>query len=47
MTYATGRSMTFRDQPDIKRIAAESAKNGYGLRDLIHGVVTSETFHKR
>ena len=26
LTYATGRSMTFRDQPEIKRIAAESAE---------------------
>ncbi|MBP87397.1 MAG: hypothetical protein CMJ64_11855 [Planctomycetaceae bacterium] len=47
MTYATGRSMTYRDQPDIKQIAAESAKNGYGLRNLIRSVVTSKTFHRR
>lgn len=47
LTYATGRSMTFRDQPDVKQIAAECAKRGYGLRDLIFSVVTSETFQKR
>jgi hypothetical protein len=44
LTYATGRSMTFRDQPDIKKIAAECGTNGYGLRRLITDVVLSETF---
>jgi len=39
--------MMFRDQPDIKRIARQSAKNGYGLRDLIHEVAVSQTFKKR
>ena len=47
MAYATGRSTTFRDQPDIKRIASESPKHNYGLRDLIRAVATSETFRKR
>ncbi len=47
LTYATGRSMTFRDQPDIKNIATACAENGYGLRDLILGVVTSNTFRQR
>lgn len=47
LTYATGRSMTFRDDTDIKKNAAACAENGYGLRDLIIGVVTSETFQKR
>ena len=47
LTYATGRSMTFRDDTDIKEIAAACAENGYGLLDLIIGVVTSETFRKR
>ena len=47
LTYATGRSMTFRDDADIRKIAAACAENGYGLRDLIIDVVTSETFRKR
>ncbi len=47
LTYATGRSMTFRDDAEIKRIAAASAKSGYGLRDLIVKVATSETFKQR
>lgn len=47
LTYSTGRSMTFRDDTDIKNIATACTENGYGLRDLIVGVVTSETFRKR
>ena len=47
LTYATGRSMTFRDQAAVKQIATACAENGYGLRDLILGVVTSETFKQR
>lgn len=47
LAYGTGRSMTFRDQPGIKKIAAQSARHGHGLRDLIKGVVTSDTFGKR
>ncbi len=47
LTYATGRSMTFRDQVAIKRIAADNEKNSSGLRDLVVAVVTSEEFHSR
>ena len=47
MTYATGRTMTFRDRPEIMRIAEVAAANGCGLRDLVLEVATSETFKKR
>ena len=47
LTYATGRSMTFRDQDEINQIAVRQAKTGYGLRDLIIDVATSATFHRR
>ena len=47
LTYATGRSMTFRDQPEIKKLAGECGENGYGLRDLMIAIVVSETFGKR
>ncbi|MBL6705003.1 MAG: DUF1592 domain-containing protein [Planctomycetaceae bacterium] len=47
LTYATGRRMTFRDQAEIKRIAMSASQTGYGLRDLIIGVATSETFRQR
>lgn len=47
MTYATGRTMTFRDDAEIKRIAAALEANGYGLRDLIVLIAKSETFKRR
>ncbi len=47
LSYATGRELTFRDDAEIKRIAAECAKQGYGLRDLITGVVNSNIFQQR
>jgi hypothetical protein len=47
LAYGTGRSMTFRDQAEIKKIARVCASEGYGLRDLVLGIVASETFRKR
>lgn len=47
LTYATGRAMTFRDQPEIQRVAADCAESGYGLRNLVIGVATSDTFQNR
>jgi len=47
LSYATGRELTFRDDAEIKQIAANCAKQGYGLRDLITGVVNSNLFQQR
>ena len=47
LSYATGRELTFRDDAEIKRIAADCAKQGYGLQDLITGVVNSRIFKQR
>ena len=47
LTYATGRSMTFRDRAKIDSIAAECDDKGYGLRDLVINIATSEIFRSR
>jgi hypothetical protein len=47
LTYATGRSMTFRDHADIRKIAATCAERGYGLRDLVLLIASSDTIHNR
>ncbi|MGI9444142.1 MAG: DUF1592 domain-containing protein, partial [Rubripirellula sp.] len=47
LSYATGRELTFRDDAEIKQIAADCAKQGYGLRDLITGIVNSNIFQQR
>ena len=44
MTYATGRTMSVADRPEIDSIVERVESNGGGLRDLIKLVVTSETF---
>lgn len=47
LTYATGRSMTYLDHQDIKQIATTCSQRGDGLRDLVLGVATSQTFRTR
>jgi mono/diheme cytochrome c family protein len=47
LSYATGRELTFRDDAEIKQIAADCAKQGYGLRDLVTGIVNSNIFQQR
>lgn len=44
VTYATGTVPTPLDQPAIDAITARAAKDGYGLRSLIHELVQSELF---
>lgn len=44
MVYATGREMTIRDRPAIDRVTSNLKQSGYGLRDLVLEVVSSETF---
>ena len=46
LTYAAGRSMTFRDDEEINKIAAVLSSNGYGLRDLVALVATSEILRR-
>ncbi|MEM9368162.1 MAG: DUF1592 domain-containing protein [Planctomycetota bacterium] len=47
LTYACGRSMALSDQAEIDRIAAQLAKSGYGFRDLVFLIVSSDSFQKR
>jgi hypothetical protein len=42
--YATGAPIGFADRPVIEKILAENRKKGYGVRDLIHGIVQSDLF---
>lgn len=47
LTYATGEPASPLDQPTIDAIVASAAKDAYGLRTLIHGVVQSEVFRSK
>lgn len=47
LTHATGREITFTDQPEIDRIVTESLTNGNGFHDLVLAVLTSPVFLRR
>ena len=47
LTYATGQPATPMDQPAIEAIVKGAAKDDYGLRSLLHGIVQSETFRSK
>ncbi|WP_394943382.1 DUF1592 domain-containing protein [uncultured Ilumatobacter sp.] len=44
LTYATGEPATPIDQPAIDAIVRDAARDNYGLRSLLHGVIQSEVF---
>ncbi|MEX2214507.1 MAG: DUF1592 domain-containing protein [Phycisphaeraceae bacterium] len=44
LIYATGQATTPVDRQAIETIVKNVAKDNYGLRSIIHGVVQSETF---
>jgi len=44
LTYATGRTLEATDRPEVDRIVNELKGQGYGLKDLVMLVATSEPF---
>ena len=47
LTYATGRKMLGTDRSEIKKIAGQLKRKGYGLRDLILHTTASKIFLTR
>jgi len=47
MTYALGRGVEFYDAPAVRKIVADTGKNGYHFSQLIIGVVQSTPFQTR
>lgn len=47
LTFATGREMGFSDRSEIEHIVKESAKQGHGVSDLIHLLVTTRLFRTK
>ncbi len=45
--YGTGRELTARDRGAVQQIVADEPEGGYGFRDLIARVVSSESFATR
>jgi hypothetical protein len=46
LTYSLGRELGFGDRPMVNDLTDELSERGYGLRDLVELVATSETFRK-
>ncbi len=47
LIFATGREMGFSDRPEINRIVKTAAKQGYGVRDLLHLAISSDIFQNK
>lgn len=47
LIYATGASIEFADRREIDRIVADTAKEDYGFRSLIHQTVDSSIFRHK
>jgi len=46
LTYALGRELHFSDRPAVEDIVSKLGDRGYGLRDLVELIVTSDTFRE-
>lgn len=44
LAYSTGAEVRFSDRKHIDAVVSEAKDNDYGLRSIMHGVVTSEPF---
>lgn len=47
LAYALGRPLTFADHADVDELTTQVRKQGDGLRDLIHLVVSSNLFNSK
>ncbi len=47
MIYATGAPVRFSDRPEIEKIVHATKPSGYGVRQLVHGIVQSELFRSK
>lgn len=47
LTFSTGRKMGFSDRAEIDTLVAESAKRGYGVRELIYLTLDSDIFRHK
>jgi mono/diheme cytochrome c family protein len=47
ITYATGQPVGFSDHAAVNKILADARSSDYGLRSLIHGIVSGELFQNK
>jgi hypothetical protein len=46
-TYATGAPIGFSDRKQVAEILDRSSGSGYGVRDIVHGIVASDLFRNK
>jgi hypothetical protein len=47
MTFALGRSLTYRDMPTLRAIVRRSAADDYRFASIVFGIVSSDAFRER
>jgi hypothetical protein len=47
LTYALGRTLTYRDMPTVRRIVREAQRDEYRFSSIVTGIVESEQFQLR
>ena len=47
LVYALGRRLSFNDRDDVEHIVDQVSLQQYGLRTLIHQIVSSKVFHSK
>ncbi len=47
LVYALGRRLSFNDRDDVEHIVHQVSQQQYGLRTLIHQIVSSKVFHSK
>ena len=46
-TYATGAPIGFSDRKQVQEILDKTRGSGYGVRDIVHGIVESDLFRNK
>lgn len=46
-TYGTGAPIGFSDRPQVEAVLDRTRGSGYGVRDIVHGIVESDLFRNK
>ena len=46
-TYATGAPIGFSDRKQVEEVLEKTQASGYGVRDIVHGIVESDLFRNK
>jgi hypothetical protein len=47
LTYAVGRGLEYYDEPAVRRIANQAARDGYQFSSIVTGIATSDPFRMK